>query len=300
MVIEDVYFCAVHEPYTSGEHPVPINTTVVHARSLLHPAVPQPAGGLMYRCLVEFPGRRAGCVVPLATLTFELDGGRLWSEIGDWESVVRSVVELGRRRGCDALVLGLPARRVTLLVDGPDTTVTFHDQFGGGRQAGQRERKDVIDEITGHVRDFIADGGPFWPGDGLVTPPARPHVMPYQPLRSIAVSVSPTRSQSDAALARSQRRLGLRKLDFQSNVAKDDDLASDPWLEVLADHREVVICDTCNTDYTDSTESGGLITESRGYAFCPRCVREGRVETAPTGLLCPPHLSFYEFIKRNR
>jgi hypothetical protein len=46
-----------HEPYESPDHPVPINATIVHALTLLHPAVPQPDGGRMYRCLTEFPGR---------------------------------------------------------------------------------------------------------------------------------------------------------------------------------------------------------------------------------------------------
>jgi hypothetical protein len=31
----------------------------------------------MYRGLTEFPSRTPGCVVPLSTLTFELDGGQL-------------------------------------------------------------------------------------------------------------------------------------------------------------------------------------------------------------------------------
>jgi hypothetical protein len=34
----------------------------VHVRTLLHPALPQPDAGRVYRCLTEFPGR-----VPVAT-----------------------------------------------------------------------------------------------------------------------------------------------------------------------------------------------------------------------------------------
>lgn len=55
--VEDVYLLMLHEPYASSEHPVPINATIVHALTLLHPAVPQPDGGRMYRCLTEFPSR---------------------------------------------------------------------------------------------------------------------------------------------------------------------------------------------------------------------------------------------------
>src|SRR6266480_6135867 len=113
MRTEDVYLLALHEPYESPEHPVPINATIVHALTLLHPAVPQPVGGLMYRCLTEFPVRTPGCLVPLSTLTFELDGGRGWGLIGDWESVVESVVRLTRAKQCDAMPLGLPNRADT-------------------------------------------------------------------------------------------------------------------------------------------------------------------------------------------
>ena len=59
-------------------------------------AVPQPDGGRMYRCLTEFPSRTPGCVVPLSTLTFELDGGRLWPQVADWEAVVAAIVNLTR------------------------------------------------------------------------------------------------------------------------------------------------------------------------------------------------------------
>src|SRR5260370_40912427 len=88
MSVEDVFLLMLHEPYASSEHPVPINATIVHALTLLHPAVPQPDGSRMYRCLTEFPSRTPGCLVPLSTLTFELDGGLLWPEIADWKRVV--------------------------------------------------------------------------------------------------------------------------------------------------------------------------------------------------------------------
>jgi hypothetical protein len=51
MTVRDVHLLALHEPYESPEHPVPINATIVHALTLLHPHLPQPDGGRMYRCL---------------------------------------------------------------------------------------------------------------------------------------------------------------------------------------------------------------------------------------------------------
>jgi hypothetical protein len=60
MRVEDVYLLALHESYTSPDHLVPIDATVVQALTLLHPAVPQPDGGRIYRCLTEFsPGNPA-------------------------------------------------------------------------------------------------------------------------------------------------------------------------------------------------------------------------------------------------
>lgn len=64
MGVEDVYLLMQHEPYKSSEHLVPVDATIVHALTLLHPAVPQPDGGRMYRCLTEFPSRTPGCLGP--------------------------------------------------------------------------------------------------------------------------------------------------------------------------------------------------------------------------------------------
>jgi hypothetical protein len=123
MGVEDVYLLMQHEPYASSEHPVPIDTTIVHALTLLHPAVPQPDGGRMYRCLTEFPSRTPGCLVPLSTLTFELDGVLLWPEIADWKRVVDAVVRLARNKACDAMPLGLPSIAAASLANGPYTKV---------------------------------------------------------------------------------------------------------------------------------------------------------------------------------
>ncbi|MET7997892.1 hypothetical protein ABZU76_44115 [Amycolatopsis sp. NPDC005232] len=93
---------ALHEPNQSQQGQM-INATVVHAKTLLHPRVPQPDDGRMYRCLTEAPGRVAGSLVPLCTLTFELAGGQLWPQVADCPNspavagVVSSVDQAGGR-----------------------------------------------------------------------------------------------------------------------------------------------------------------------------------------------------------
>ena len=183
MSIEDVYLLALHNPYESPEHPVAVNATIVHALTLLHPGVPQPDGGRMYRCLTEFPARTSGCVVPLSTLTFELNGGQLWSQVADWEAVVTALVRLSRDKECDAMPLGLPTAVSALLANGPATTITVYGPDGGRSLVGGRERDEYIRELAEAVRSFTR-GGPFFPGGNLTMPPRDPAVMPYLPYRS--------------------------------------------------------------------------------------------------------------------
>ncbi|GAB1639608.1 hypothetical protein [Krasilnikovia sp. MM14-A1259] len=180
MTVLDVYFLAVHEPYRAAEHPIPINATIVHAQTLLHRAVPQPDGGLMYRCLTEFPSRRPGCVVPLSTLTYELNGGAGWIHIGDWEAVVNAVVRLSRQRLCDAMPLGLPAAAASLLAQGPHTEHTIYYADAPPARVGPAQRQHQLDQLTDAVRGFVAQG-PFWPGSDLAPPPREPATLPYQP-----------------------------------------------------------------------------------------------------------------------
>jgi hypothetical protein len=183
MNVEDVYLLMLHEPYAASEYPVPINATIVHALTLLHPAVPQPDGGRMYRCLTEFPSRTPGCLVPLSTLTFELNGGLLWPEIADWKRVVDAVVRLTRDKACDAMPLGLPPVTTASLANGPDTEVNVHRPDGRRSTIGTRERQQYIDELVGYIAKSTASG-PFWPGDNLMNPLTDPLVMPYIPYRS--------------------------------------------------------------------------------------------------------------------
>lgn len=180
MTVQDVHLLALHEPYEDPRHPVPINATIVHARSLLHPAIPQPDGGLMYRCLTEFPGRVPGCVVPLSTLTFELDGGRAWPQIGDWQRVVETLIRLVRGGQMDAMSLGLPPRAALLLSNGPETVHDLLHPDGTRSTAGPPDRQTELDDLTDRVRAFVARG-PFWPGEGLTSPPRHPAALPYRP-----------------------------------------------------------------------------------------------------------------------
>lgn len=180
MRVEDVYLLVLHEPYESAEHPVPVNATIVHALTLLHPLVQQPDGGNIYRCLTEFPSRTPGCLVPLSTLTFELDGGQLWPQVADWEAVNDAVVRLSRAGACDAFPVGLPPVAAALLGSGPTTAVTVHRPDGTRQIVGALERQGYIDELARTVRSLAARG-PFFPGNGLTAPPPQPEVMPYKP-----------------------------------------------------------------------------------------------------------------------
>jgi hypothetical protein len=190
MTVQDVYFLCVHEPYESADHPVPINATVVHAETLLHPEIPQPDGGLMYRCLTEFPDRSPGCIVPLSTLTFELDGGRLWEDIGDWERVAEALAALVRNGKCDAMSMGLPQLVALSLSHGPTTDLQVGHPDGSQSRLSPADRKRHLADLTGHLRENLAQGR-FWRGDHLTTPPAQPATLPYRPFQSSPPASAP-------------------------------------------------------------------------------------------------------------
>lgn len=176
----DIYFLTLHEPYQDPADQQPIDCTIVHAQTLLHPLLPQPGAGRVYRCLVEAPGRSPGCLVPLSTLTFELGGGRLWGKVADWEAVSASVAQLARRRHCDSLRIGLPQVAAVLMGGGPTTRHAIYVTDGTQFTAGGPERQRELDNLAAHVHSF-ADQQPFWTGDNLVSPPAQPARMPYEP-----------------------------------------------------------------------------------------------------------------------
>jgi hypothetical protein len=178
--VDDAYLLAVHEPEPAPQSgKLPINVTVVHCRTLLHAAVPQPDGGRLYRCLTEFP-RMPGAVVPISTLTYELGGGALWPRVADWEAVVRSVIQLAVTKSCDALRLGLPEVETVMLASGPNTRVHYERRWRR-RVADGSERAEQLRRLEGLLRDAAFERGPFFPGEPLVAPPDEPMAMPYQP-----------------------------------------------------------------------------------------------------------------------
>lgn len=183
MTVEDLYLLAGHEPYLDQRLPVPVNATIVPVGSLLHPHVIQPDGGMIYRCLTEFPNRRAGEIVPLSTITFELAGGDLWPAVGDYQAVVEDLVALSRAGGCDAVPIGLPEMTLILLINGPLTINTVYRTDGSAEQVGPDEREAALDDLSGKI-NVLAQEDPLWPGDHLLPPP-RDAPLPYRPRRTL-------------------------------------------------------------------------------------------------------------------
>ncbi|MFJ9380496.1 hypothetical protein [Streptomyces sp. NPDC101455] len=145
-----------------------INTTVVSAASLLHPRVRQPDGARIHARLVH--GRRPGEIVPLSTLTHELDGGARWSEVGDWEAVTEDLLQLVRDRDCDALSLGLADISRALVCAGPRSEVRAVGPAAGScRVYGPAGRIEVLAEV-GRQLAWAEAGCPLWPGDDLLPP----------------------------------------------------------------------------------------------------------------------------------
>ncbi|WP_330327866.1 hypothetical protein [Streptomyces pseudovenezuelae] len=163
----DVYLLFAHEPYYPDAGTQEINTTVVTADSLLHPKVLQPDGARIHNRLTQ--GRTPGEIIPLSTLTHELDGGAGWPWVGDWETVTTDLVQLVRQGECDALSLGLPEIARALLCAGPDTHVCAFDGAGQDITYGPQERAAVLAKIDLFLTGLVAEQA-FWPGDGLLPP----------------------------------------------------------------------------------------------------------------------------------
>ncbi|MFF4361030.1 hypothetical protein [Streptomyces sp. NPDC001604] len=164
----DVYLLFAHEPYYPGPGTQEINTTLVAADSLLHPQVRQPDGARIHDLLTQ--GRQPGEIIPLATLTHELNGGADWPTVGDWESVTIDLLQLVRDGDCDALSLGLPEIARALVCTGPHSHVRAYDAATDDVVVyGASERAAVLDEV-GMFLTGIATEQPFWPGDSLLPP----------------------------------------------------------------------------------------------------------------------------------
>jgi hypothetical protein len=172
-LVENVYFLIVHSPYQEPGAPGPVNGLITHSLTLLDPDLPQPDAGRIYRCLTEFPGRTPGCLVPLSTLHYELDNGRLWSQVADWRTVVRALIALTRMPGrCESMLLVLDSVEAALLSAGPFAPVPPGLSI--------RERSQLVDMLTGELPEATGEP-PLWPGDNLIEPPEHPATLPYQP-----------------------------------------------------------------------------------------------------------------------
>jgi hypothetical protein len=188
-VIEDVYFLTVRAvpPRRSLTDFALAAAVIVHARTFLHPALPQPGAGRLYRCLTEFPGRVPGCLVPLSDLDYELCGGRLWPLVGDRDRILAALAALTAAPGrCDSLALPLVPWDDDLLNGGPYSHKRLLEARDGNHTdltvtaEGTRERMELLDGLARSLRHATA-GRAWWPGEGLVRPPRDPAVMPYQP-----------------------------------------------------------------------------------------------------------------------
>jgi hypothetical protein len=191
-VIEDVYFLTVREaPRRRSLTDFPLAAAViVHARTFLHPALPQPDAGRVYRCLTEFPGRVPGCLVPLSDLDYELCDGRLWPAVGDRARLLAALATLTTAPGrCDSLEFPLVPWDDSLLRGGPYSHTQLLEARDGDytdlivTAEGTRERTELLVDLARSLRDATV-GHPWWPGDGLVRPPPDPAVMPYEPYGS--------------------------------------------------------------------------------------------------------------------
>ncbi|AZP22838.1 hypothetical protein EJC51_46500 [Streptomyces aquilus] len=167
-----VYLLFAHEPYYPGPGTTEINTTVVAAGTLLHHCVRQPDGARIHDLLIH--GRRPGEIIPLSTLTHELDGGAGWPRVGDWERVTTDLVHLVRQGDCDALSLGLPDLARALLCAGPYSQVRAIDAASGQTMVyGAAERATVLADVDKFLAALVAERD-LWPGEGLLGDAAPP------------------------------------------------------------------------------------------------------------------------------
>jgi hypothetical protein len=144
--VPDCYLGLLLDPVGDGE---PAGVLVVAPATLLHPAVPQPDGTVLYKLLTGHPDRAPGELVFLADLTVELRAwpADTWSKVGvDPQTAARALVA-GWQRG-DLLGLrlaGLTAEEA-LALERPAMTYVraqLADRLGrqhpsSGRRPGER------------------------------------------------------------------------------------------------------------------------------------------------------------------
>jgi hypothetical protein len=92
--VPDCYLGLLLPPRPVGE-PEAGTVLVVAPSTLLHPAIPQPAGSLVYQLLTGHPEREPGALVFVADLTVELRAWPTdtWAKVGvDPDQVAQAVI----------------------------------------------------------------------------------------------------------------------------------------------------------------------------------------------------------------
>jgi hypothetical protein len=109
-------------------------------------------------------------IVPLATLTHELNGGSDWPAVGDWEAVTTDLVRVVRERECDALRIGMSAIARALICTGPHGQVRAFDASAEASITyGPAARGAILAKVDRFLTCLVAVHD-LWPGDGLLPP----------------------------------------------------------------------------------------------------------------------------------
>lgn len=70
-------------------------------------------------------------------------------------------------------------------------------------------------------------------------------------------------------------------------------------MKQIIDIGDSVICDSCNDDYTNSTECGGILLGS--WAYCPKCTAKlTSSEREQAELCCPAWMPFKDWVLQLR
>jgi len=184
--VRNLYLLIVHK-HRPDRLGILVNVVIVHADALLRADLPQPDAARIYRCLTEFPGRIPGSIVPLSTLTYELDNGRLWPEVANWKAVSKAIVRIAFTPGptrCWSFPLRVDGPYDALLAGGPYTVVR-HDVTSAsydldGPVLGTGHRGALLSLFADLVLSY-APRAELRAGGETIAPPSDPAVMPYQP-----------------------------------------------------------------------------------------------------------------------
>ncbi|MEU6325423.1 hypothetical protein [Streptomyces sp. NPDC047009] len=162
----EVYLLFAHEAYYPAAAQE-INTSLVAAASLLHPHVRQPDGARIYDRLTH--GRRPGEIVPLSTLTHELDGGALWPQLGDWEASPWTCSSSSAPATATPSAWTCRTSPVPWRAPAPQRGADLRP--GGRTVSGVRASRPHRGPRRGREATGLGgSGGVLWPGDGLLAP----------------------------------------------------------------------------------------------------------------------------------